>query len=442
MKSALQIRNELDDKMAKVKSVQTVIEDEQREPTEDESKLINAFYGEDGQGGEYQRLTSLMATRQKQEEIQKDYAKQKLNQRITQGEQIIQSTNIVPAKAKRHGPLVAFAANADGEKEAYCVGRWLMAKVFNHQASERWLREHGMYNAQEETSGNGVELVPEPLEAAVLSRLVQLSNVMQYLRVSTMTSATLKIPDRLTGVVVQYPDENAEITPSSMTFKQQTLTARKMATLTQIGNEVNEDSVVGVVDMLANDIAYSLALKIEDDLVNGDGTATYGSVTGINASLNANSIKVGAGPASTDLLLSDYEEAMALNPMFQGSDPAWYVSTSVYANSMLPLLNASLGTPGSEVASGYQRTFLGYPVRFLQTMDKGTTVSTVQALFGTLDQSVYFGQRRGITIATSEHYGFSTDSIWVRGITRNAITVDNHDTSEAGPLTAVATAAS
>ena len=132
---------------------------------------------------------------------------------------------------------------------------------------------------------------------------------------------------------------------------------------------------------------------------------------------------------------------VALNPFFQGAQPEWYMSSAVWANSALPLLHASGGTPGSELSEGYAMRFMGFPVNLVQVMDRGTTVSTNQVYFGTMSQSVFFGTRRGITIATSEHYGFNTDSIYIRGTQRNAITVNNHDTSTAGPITAIATAA-
>ena len=348
---------------------------------------------------------------------------------------------MVPAKAKRHGNLIAFSNDDRGEKEAYVSGRWFLAKLLNHEPSQRWLREKGLFAQQEESSGKGLELVPEPLEASILKRLTMISTILSDLRTSTMTSATLRIPDRLTGVTVTYPDELAAITPSNMTFGQQLLTAVKMATLTQVSSELSEDSIVSIMDELASDIAYSISLKIEDDIVNGDGTATYGSRTGISASLDANSIIVGAGPAASAFTLANYEACVALNPFFQGAMPQWYCSSSVYASSMLPLLNAAGGTPGSEIAGGYVRQFQGFPVNIVQSMDDGSTISTPQVYFGTLDQAVYFGQRRGVQIAVSEHYGFDTDSLYIRGVTRNAITVDNHDTVVPGPITAIATAA-
>lgn len=441
MKSAFELQQQLNTESAKIKAITDSCEQDGREPDAEEQTVLDSFYGDDGENGIAKDLKAKIERRAAQERQQKELVAQKFGATLIRQENE-NSLERVPAKARRHGVLKAFNSDYEGEKDAYTVGRWFMAKVLNHQASQRWLRERGMYAQQEETAGQGLELVPEPLEAAILKRLDMISSWTTKVRTSVMTSATLKIPDRLAGVTVYYPDENAAITPSNMTLAQQLLTTRKMATLTQVGSELNEDSVISVMDMLADDIAYEIAKKTEQDAFIGDGTATYGSVTGLAGSIGANSTETGAGPAASAFTLANYEAVVALNPFFQGSMPEWYCSSAVYASSMLPLQNAQGGSTGTELGGGYARLFMGFPVNIVQSMDKGSTVSTDQVYFGDLSQAVYYGVRRGFSIATSTDYGFNTDSIYIRGIVRNAITVDNHDTSEAGPITALATAAS
>lgn len=441
MKSSHELQARIDQENTIVESILAVCQTEEREPSAEEQSTIDAKYGVGDEPGLISTLQKQLKSRIAIENKQKEIAAQKLGSTIQRKEAILSATNVVPAVAKRHGTLKAFANTAEGERDAYIAGKWFMARILNHKGSERWLREHGLFAQQEETAGQGLELVPEPLEASILRRLDMISSWTQKVRTSVMTSATLKIPDRLAGVTVYYPDENTAITPSHMTLAQQLLTTRKLATLTQVGSELTEDSVISVMDMLADDIAYEISKKNEQDCFLGDGTATYGGVTGLAGSIGANSTVTGAGATASAFTLANYEACVALNPFFQGSMPEWYCSSAVYASSMLPLQFAQGGSSGQELGSGFQRSFMGFPVNIVQSMDKGSTASTDQVYFGDLSQSVYYGVRRGMNIATSTDYGFNTDSIYIRGTMRNAITVDNHDTSAAGPITAIATTA-
>lgn len=441
MRTASEIQEQINVKLDELNAIQTVAADQNRELDTNEQKRIDELAGSDGKSGEIKNLKTSFDRALAVEQLQKEMTSQRMGSEAAASVRKTNSTALVPAQAKRHGNLIAFANDHEGQKEAYTVGKWFAAKFLGHKDSERWLKERGLYAQQEGTIGKGLELVPEPLEAAILKRLQMISNWTSKVRTSVMTSQTLKIPDRLTGVTVYYPDENAAITASNMTLAQQLLTARKMACLTQVSSEITEDSVISVMDMLADDIAHQFSKKLEEDAFLGDGTATYGGVTGMAGSIGANSTVTGAGTASSDFTMANYEAVIALNPWFQGSTPEWYCSSSVYANSMLPLLSAAGGTPGSEIVTGWTRSFLGFPVNIVQSMDNGSTVSTDQVYFGDLSQSVYYGVRRGMSIATSSDYGFNTDSIYIRGTMRNAITIDNHDTSAAGPVIALETAA-
>ena len=130
----------------------------------------------------------------------------------------------------------------------------------------------------------------------------------------------------------------------------------------------------------------------------------------------------------------------ALLPRFTGANPAWFIHSAGYFNAMCRLMNASGGTPGSEIASGYAPTFLGYPVVYTQVLPSAPGTSENVCFFGDLSQSVYMGTRRGISIA-SDMGGkyFEKDQVAIKGTERVAITVQNQDSSSAGPVVALAT---
>jgi HK97 family phage major capsid protein len=111
---------------------------------------------------------------------------------------------------------------------------------------------------------------------------------------------------------------------------------------------------------------------------------------------------------------------------------------------------AAGGVTAAEIAAGRrQPMFMGYPVEFAQAMPSTEANSQVCALFGALDLSSLFGDRRMTTIATSEHLNFAEDELAIRGTER--FDINNHDVGNAsataadrvpGPIVGLITAAS
>ncbi len=445
MKSAFELKNEIDSKTAEIQAVLDHCKENDREPSPEEQTAINAAFGVDGSTGEIEKLQLQMKNREQIEAKSRELAASKLSANVVANHRAASNKIVVPANAKRHMGLKNFSNDDAGEREAYALGMWLMAKVTGNQEAKAFLKRNNLFNAgeQKEASTLGLELVPAPLEATLLKRMIALSPVLQKVRNFQMTSATLKVPDRLTGCTVSYPAELAAITETNMTFGQQTLTAVKKAALTQISNELRADSVIGIVDTVIEDFAYQLALQTEKEIFLGDGSATYGSQSGLAGKLDGNSKVTAGGATIASIDLADVEACIGLNPFFAGAQQEWYMSMAVWSKAILPILAASGGTPGSEVVSGFQPRLFGFPVNICQTMPSADAATTDMIYFGDLSMSCYYGTRQGVELRVSDVAGdaFATDSVYCRAVMRSALTVDNHDAAAAGAVTAIATGA-
>ena len=445
MLSAHEIQSNIDEKSSSVEAILACCKSEGREPSGEEQVSIDKAFGTDGKPGEIEQMQAQMKNRAAIEAKQREIAASKLGSSVQRNHEVATNKIVVPANAKRHMGLRAFANTEEGEKEAYIGGQWLLAKLFNHQGAKDFLKRNNLLNVgdQQEASTLGLEIIPAPLEAALLKRLVSLCPILSKVRVSQMSSLTHTIPDRLTGTTVVYPAELASITASNLTFGQITLTAVKMAALTQVSNEVQADGVISMIDTVIEDFAYQLALKTEQDIFLGDGTATYGSRTGLASGLNANSIVTAGGTTVASIDLADIESVVALNPFFQGSMPEFYMSMSTYSKVILPILAAQGGASGDEVVSGWNPRIFGFPINICQTLPSTDAVSTNYIYFGDMSMSVFYGQRQGVELRVSDVAGdaFATDSVYCRAVMRNAITVNNHDSASAGAVTAIETAA-
>ena len=190
----------------------------------------------------------------------------------------------------RAGKLKSFENTRDGELQAYRSGQWLMATLFNSAKAQNWCRENGMsFRAAQSEGVNtaGGYLVPTEMERSIVDLRESYGVFRQQCRVIPMGSDTITIPRRVSGLSGYFVGEGVAPTESQKAWDQVQLVARKYATLTRYSSELNEDAIISIADDLTNEIAYTFAVGEDGCGFNGDGTSTYGGMTGIVTKFNA-----------------------------------------------------------------------------------------------------------------------------------------------------------
>lgn len=360
-----------------------------------------------------------------------------------------------PRAAMVRSKLRAFVGT-DAARDAYAAGQWLKAisaRMSGHrdQRAEQLVEARGwgqyLNTATESTPSAGGYLVPDPLSAAIIN-VRELSGVSRRLaRVVPMTSDTLTMPKKTGRTSVKYPGEAANIVASDQTWGQVQLTTVKRAVLSKVSQELIDDAIISIVDDLAMEIGSDLAIQEDNELVNGDGTSTYGGETGLLSSIGS------AGVVSADtghdtwaeLILLDFTNTMAKLPAkYWPFGPTWVCSPAFYYGVMLRVLAEAGGNTISALEAGAGRqSFLGYPVALTHHMPTATAVSLKSVLFGVFDQAVIIGDRVGIRFAQSDQYAFNEDVLTVRATTRYDINVHEPGTAGVvGAYVALATTAS
>jgi HK97 family phage major capsid protein len=82
--------------------------------------------------------------------------------------------------------------------------------------------------------------------------------------------------------------------------------------------------------------------------------------------------------------------------------------------------------------------FLGYPVRFIQTLPSAAATNVKIAYFGDLAMAATMGTRRGVTLRADESVYFAQDALALRVTERFDINVHERGTaSVAGPIIAL-----
>jgi HK97 family phage major capsid protein len=317
---------------------------------------------------------------------------------------------------------------------------------------ELFLKAAGRKALGEGTSTAGGVLVPDDLMPIVIQKLGQYGKFRRDATVLPMGSDTTKVPKIDVDLVVYEPGENADLTHSDMSFSQVGLTAKKWACITKVSSELEEDSIVALGEILALSMVRSMAKKEDEVGFIGDGTSTYFGMTGIAGALrgvdatigNIAGLKVGSGNAYSELTLDNFEDLVALLPSEADEGAAWYVNKKFFFSVMHRLARAAGAADMFAILSDRkERYFMGYLVNFVHAMPSVEANSQICAVLGDLQLGAYLGERRELRIDRSAEVHFANDQIGFRGIERidiNAFGVG--DTSEAGPIVGLITAAS
>jgi HK97 family phage major capsid protein len=437
------INEEIDAELAKIDAILAIAAEENRDPTAEEAAEIDAIQGTENKPGTLQKLQADRARAVRLDAIKAANLGRHIGGQQVGGDEPGMVAGIeapkairVPATAKRHGRVKHFTG-PDAEANAYASGRFLMAAIGNHEPSKSWLKDHGMQMAHSsDDNGKGGFLVPEVLENALIDLKEEFGMFRRYAMNWPMSSDVSLVPRRVSGFTTYFVGQNETITPSTTTLDQIRLEAKKLAALTQFSSELNEDAIISVADFYAREFAYALAVKEDSCGFLGDGTSAFGGITGLGSALNAGSISVATGiTAASNLTLANFEAVVAKLPEFPGIQPAWYIHKALFHTTMGRLQVAAGGNTVADLGNGPVMQFLGYPVRFIQTLPSAASTNVKIAYFGDLAMAATMGTRRGVTLRADESVYFAQDALALRVTERFDINIHERGTDTvAGPI--------
>lgn len=463
MKTTGQLREEKADLQEEIDAIVTVSDREERDLTDEESARVSEISEKLIPMLTKQMRTSLSVEKERNSRAEARMFEAKAVSSIEQTRQesgrvdanadANQSrfpTLKIPAKAKAHGPLKAFQG-PDAERNAYVSGNVILACIFNNDAAIRWCNSNGLGVTGLMSSGDnskGGFLVPDEMSQTLIRLREERGVFPQFANRVPMGSDIIRIPRLLADVTAYWTGEGQEITASDPTLGEAELMARKLAALTKVSSELDEDATIEIGDMITQSSAYAMADKIDEAGFNGDATSTYGGVTGLKNALDANAIQdaVSGNVGASTLDLADFEAAMGKLPQYPGASPRWFMNSAVYYASGFSLMNAAGGNNNVTLANGVQQPMLmGFPVTFVQVMPSttGSLVSTILAYFGDLRLAASYGVRRSVRTEISVDRYFENDLIGIKTTERIAINVhERGDTIRTRPIIALKTAAS
>jgi HK97 family phage major capsid protein len=329
------------------------------------------------------------------------------------------------------------------------AGQWLRAAIYGQDKAVNWCKTNGvpLTKAVGETVGTaGAFLVPAELSKAILDIREYYGAFRRRARIIPMASDQTTVARHPGGTAAFFTAENNAATESTANPDALTLTARKIATLIRISNELEADAESDVVDYVASEIALAFAIKEDDCAFNGDGTSTYGGMRGIGTIVldgNHAAAKVTAASGdNTFLTLTSTDLANLVNAVQASAIPnaAWYCSQTCFSQTFLRLAGGTGFLPVENIDGIMTPRYLGFPVILTQKLPliQTTLSGKVMLAFGDMYLGGVLGQRRSITLARSADRYFDQDEIAVLGTERfHAVIHDIGDSVNAGAIAAL-----
>lgn len=342
----------------------------------------------------------------------------------------------------------------DQEEAAYRSGMWARAILWNSREAQRWCADHGLQaRVMNELGGSsGGFTVPDEMESAIVDMRLQYGAARRLCKVIPMGSAAVTVPVRTAGVTSYFVAEQGSPTANDPTWGQAQLVAKSLKTETRFTQELEEDAVIDIGAFVVDELALSQAAMEDNCWLNGDGTSTYGGMTGLITLLEAGystlascHIHSGTGNANdtfAEVLAADLTTVMGKCPSYAKSAGKWLASPVGDSMVFGRLMAAGGGNTIQTLQGGFGQMYLGYMRETCEYMPAGASTdysNKVLVLFGDYSKACLFGDRRGITVQVLRELYAQSGIISVLATSRfdinNQYAVGN--TTTAGPVVAL-----
>ncbi len=289
----------------------------------------------------------------------------------------------------------------------------------------------------EGSGASGGFLVPQEFSREIIEMLMSQAVVRRSgATVLPMNSNVLNIPRLASGAQATYIGENTNIVKTEPTFEQIQLSAKKLAALVPISNDLIRDSSPAADAVVRNDLVNALALREDLAFLRDDGTSNKpkGILNWVNASnkFNANAT------INTANVIADLGKArrLVIASNARMVRPCWYISART-EGFLMTLTDANSNFVfRSEMIQG---KLLGYPyfvsTQIPENLGAGTNESEVY--FGdAVDAVIGENEQLIVDVSTEAAYhdgtnvvaAFSLDQTVIRAIARHDFAL-RHDKS-------------
>ncbi len=207
-----------------------------------------------------------------------------------------------------------------------------------------------------------------------------------------------KANNLVTDVSVVWVDEAAAIASKQVVLGQVELELKKLGAIVTLTSELIEDEEVDLFSFVGSRIAEKLAEAEDLAFFKGDGTATYGSFTGLLRNTNINSVTMASTKTTfASVTTDDLIDMQDATPAGALGNAKYYMHRSIMSviRKLKATTNEYIYTP---ISAQGPASLAGYPVVLVEAMPakSATAVSTAFILFGDLKKACILGYKGAI----------------------------------------------
>jgi HK97 family phage major capsid protein len=252
------------------------------------------------------------------------------------------------------------------------------------------------------TDGAGKYLVPTPLLAEIFILVEKWGVGRRYFRSVPMVADTLKLDTLVTEATAGWTTQGSNITAGDLVFGQGELSVAKLAGISAWSSELEESQAIAWLPIFTASLARAIYKK--EDLAGfiGDGTASYGGMTGILAG-STNVLTLDAGKTSfSDADAIDYK-ALRDKVNIDFREGAMYFLSPADVSNLEGLKDLQGRFIYREPAAGLPAMLWGYPIADnvgINALTQASAANTRFAAFGN-PKHMLMGMKRQLDLVVS-----------------------------------------
>ena len=357
----------------------------------------------------------------------------------------------------------------DDQEVAYRAGMWCKAVLSGDAGAARWCVENGVTLRQGALNGglfegsdadvraigsstfsSGGWLIPQEMSAAMIVNREMYGVARRICRMWPMTTATLQIPRWRSGTTAYFVPEGTEGTAGDPGGDQITLSLKDCMATTRVGKSTMMDAAISLADFVTSEQSRARAVKEDAILIIGDGTSTYGGMTGIKTLLDDSNYSVGKVAAASghdtfpEIDASDVAKLMGQLPVYARAG-ARFVSSGVFEANVFGRLKLSAGGNTNQTLQGrvLEADYGGFPITVAHDMPSGagTTYNGASILlFGNFELGVAFGHSEQMIMTIDPYSRAKWNQTEITSVERIDIVAHGAERATSGtpgPLTAL-----
>jgi len=277
--------------------------------------------------------------------------------------------------------------------------------------------EHVKTTLNEATGSEGGYLVPTEYSNQIIMLESQEAIIRRIGRLFPMSTLVRYLPKQLTDVSVYWIEEGAEKTETNPTFTRITQTAKKMAAIVKLTDELLEDESVGVDKMIQQLIADAMADEEDRLAFVGDVSGLSDPFNGVAYAAGVNSVTTaGANVAGDDII----DLIMSLNAKYRKG--ATLVTSTDGLKLIMKLKDKNDQYLWAPPTANAPKAIWGYPYEISDEIAStyGTGTQTY-ILFGNWKKHFFVSDKGGLEVKSSisatdvgSASAFMEDETWFR----------------------------